>query len=580
MPQRVLALCLDAFDAGLCERLVAETGMDGFANFRDASAVYDLQHGARGADGYSGLTWEQFCSGLKPETSGKWSVVSFDPNSYECWQSDAELPPFVAHTGAKVAVFDPPYFTLDKAPNACGIVGWGGHDTGVPRMANPSELLDELDARYAAAPPLGFVNSMVYPSADATRAMAESLAATVDRRTDIMGWLFGERLTDWDIAIGGISETHDGIELLYHGVDPGHRFADLPSTAPARKGLQDIYASVSRCIQNLRQQFPDVALIAFSMHGMGANDTDIATQLLLSELLYRMEFGRPYFRAPAEWRREAYPQLRFGDVWHDRVNAHMSATPLGNMPERALRKAKRVLFGEQDTTVDGSFTPEGSGDVRSSMHWMPSGRYQQFWPQMRAFGVPTYFDGRVRINLKGRERDGLVARENYVEELERIEAVLLACTNTANGAPAVKRIERANEADPYAIPDTEADLKVFWSVDVMGLAHPEYGPIGPAPMRRVGGHSGGYGVMYAHGCDGLEPGRHGLRSSYDVAPTILDLAGVVRPNQLDGRSVADTAGAVTDTPQSCAGVQAANDTGSAQTDAADAPHLDAVSGGR
>ncbi|MEO1787028.1 MAG: hypothetical protein AAFR41_08405 [Pseudomonadota bacterium] len=167
---------------------------------------------------------------------------------------------------------------------------------------------------------------------------------------------------------------------------------------------------------------------------------------------------------------------------------------------------------------------------------MPSAQYSPYWPQMDAFGVPAYFDGRVRINLQGREKFGKVPLEQYHEVLERIKTTLLECVDTRTGEPVIREMETPGVNDPLGLDGTQADIKILWNGSPVGFRHPKYGDIGPAPVRRVGGHSGGYGALYVMGQD-IEAGDFGLKSSFDVAPTIVELLGQVRPNRMDGESV-------------------------------------------
>jgi predicted AlkP superfamily phosphohydrolase/phosphomutase len=52
---------------------------------------------------------------------------------------------------------------------------------------------------------------------------------------------------------------------------------------------------------------------------------------------------------------------------------------------------------------------------------------------MRAFAVPSYYDGQIRLNLRGRERDGLVEPSRYEATCREIEALLRECRNPLTG---------------------------------------------------------------------------------------------------------------------------------------------------
>ena len=94
---------------------------------------------------------------------------------------------------------------------------------------------------------------------------------------------------------------------------------------------------------------------------------------------------------------------------------------------------------------------------------MPATRYQKFWPQMRAFALPSFYDGRIRVNLAGREAQGIVPLENYEAVCNEIVSLLGACRDSITGVPAVKHIDRPTTRNPLALQATEADLVVVWN---------------------------------------------------------------------------------------------------------------------
>lgn len=532
---RTLVICLDAYDPVLGDRLMAQGRLPGLARLKSQSARFELEHGQDGKARYTGLTWEHFSSGRTPESAAKWSSISFDPTTYRAWQTHATERPFLAGLDARCVIFDAPYFDLAAMENAVGAVGWGGHDTGVHPYAQPGGLMAEINARFGAPPDVHALNTMVYPSVEQTAGMAAMLTASVGKRFDVADWLLGERFPEWDVAVVGVVETHDAVELMQHGVDPGHQLAGAPSAQAAHDGLVAVYEEISRRIEALAQRFPNVNLAAFTMHGMGYNDTDLPTMLLLPELMHRMSFGEPHFRSRADWRGTGAPMLRPGEEWNSAViramagEAQEKPSPLRRFAGRLRRKAVGALRG-------ASHEPQGPKSKSFDVDWMPAMRYARFWPQMEAFSLPAYFDGRVRVNLAGRERDGRTPLAEYEATLDKVEAALRACVDIRTGEPVVREIDRPGLADPLNLLDTSADLRILWNGSPVGFRHPVFGDIGPGPIRRTGGHSGGYGALYVRS-QRLAPGDYGLRSSFDVAPTVVDLLRQVRPNWMDGESV-------------------------------------------
>jgi len=154
---------------------------------------------------------------------------------------------------------------------------------------------------------------------------------------------------------------------------------------------------------------------------------------------------------------------------------------------------------------------------------------------MSAFALPSFLDGRIRINLRGRERDGIVELSQYEEICRSLETLLVECRDPRTGEAAVAEIVRPWTANPLTLPGSESDLLVVWRDVAAAIEHPRLGLIGPVPIRRTGGHTR-HGIAYLAASD-LEPGDRGVRASCDVAPTIAQLLGIEPANRLTGKSL-------------------------------------------
>jgi predicted AlkP superfamily phosphohydrolase/phosphomutase len=155
---------------------------------------------------------------------------------------------------------------------------------------------------------------------------------------------------------------------------------------------------------------------------------------------------------------------------------------------------------------------------------------------MRAFALPSYYDGRIRINLSGREACGRVPASEYGAQCDEIEAALRACRDPATGDEVVGHVERVEGRDPLTLGPTESDLVVVWKGTFCALEHPTLGRVGPIPFRRPGGHTGPYGLAYLSNA-GMGAGDKGIRSSFDVVPTLFELLGEPPPDGLSGASL-------------------------------------------
>jgi hypothetical protein len=166
---------------------------------------------------------------------------------------------------------------------------------------------------------------------------------------------------------------------------------------------------------------------------------------------------------------------------------------------------------------------------------MPAARYARFWPEMDAFALPSFYDGRVRINLVGREAAGRVAPEAYDAACETVIDLVRECRDPVTGEPVLGGVERV-PGDPLRLAPSEADLTFVWANAPTGFVHPRLGTIGPLPYRRTGGHTGGLGVAYIASGD-IPAYDGGVRSAFDVVPTLFALLGEGMPPGLSGKSL-------------------------------------------
>ena len=524
--QRVLAIGLDGYEESLERRLIEAGELPALARLRERSARYLLDHGSAQR---SGLAWEHVSTGLSPESAGRWAALHFDPRTYAVWQEGTRLGPFAARLKSRTVVFDAPYFDLTQAPQVRGVVGWGAHDPGVPAAARPDALLAEFEARFGKYPAEQWIYGVVWASAERAREMGDALVQGLDRRAQAARWLLGERLPDWDLALVVVSEPHSAIEALWHGFDPAHPLHQMPSAEPAREGLLAVYRGVDRLVGELADAFPDAALVVFSMGGMGANHSDTASMALLPELMYRRAFGRTLLQQPGGWADPASsPLLGERQDWSEAVRANFPADAPPPILSRVGRAVRRRLVRQDE--------PAAESYLHRSVNWIPAMHYQPHWHSMHAFALPSYYDGRIRINLSGRESEGCVPASEYEARCNEIEATLRECRDPATGDEVVAHVERVEGRDPLALGPTESDIVVVWRGTFCALEHPTHGRVGPIPYRRTGGHTGPFGLAYLSNA-GMEAGDRGVRSSFDVVPTLFELLGEPPPHGLSGDSL-------------------------------------------
>jgi predicted AlkP superfamily phosphohydrolase/phosphomutase len=544
--RRVLALGLDGLEVTLAERLMAAGEMPALAKLAGRSARFRLDHGPAQR---TGLAWEHVASGLSPDEGRRWAAVEFDPATYATWQEGARFIPWWSGLDRDVVVFDTPYVDLRRSRTTRGVVGWGAHDPGIDLDACPHELLAEFDERFGAYPASSWTYGMPFPSTARTQAMGEDLVSALDLRTRAARWLATERLRDWDLFLAVAGEAHGAMEGLWHGMDPSHPHHAHPSSPAAGEALRALHRALDRMVGELVEAAGDAAVVAFTMGGMGPNHSDVSSMVLLPELLYRHAFGEPRLAVPAAWTAEpkSVPVLGEGEPWARASREWISeppapkergpAAPLRALARRLPEPVKSALRGRPGS---GNGSRNAATTARQPLRWQPAARYAAHWPKMPAFALPSFYDGRIRVNLAGRERDGIVPPARYEETLAELEALLRECRNPRTGEPVVEFFERASTRDPLALSGSEADLLVVWRGVVAALEHPRLGLVGPVPLRRTGGHTGPHGMAYVAAPDmgaGLAPGDRGVRSSFDVVPTLARLLDAAPSSRITGTSL-------------------------------------------
>jgi predicted AlkP superfamily phosphohydrolase/phosphomutase len=153
------------------------------------------------------------------------------------------------------------------------------------------------------------------------------------------------------------------------------------------------------------------------------------------------------------------------------------------------------------------------------------------WSATKAFAHPAENQGYIRLNLRGRERDGIVAPEEAKDVMEEITAGLLTFTEL-DGSPVIRSIERV--ADLFGTGERAhqlPDLIVKWvdtpATQVRGVRSERYGTV----LRHgVGsGRSGNHteGDAWALVVPGASTPAHPHRTPRleDIAATAAALAG-------------------------------------------------------
>ena len=144
---------------------------------------------------------------------------------------------------------------------------------------------------------------------------------------------------------------------------------------------------------------------------------------------------------------------------------------------------------------------------------------------MKAFALPTFGDARIRLNVRGRERDGIVEPADY-------DAACRSWTRSALAAirgPAARSSPPRGDRAPARRWSGAGATRTSWSSG--GAASTPLstraGLIGPFPFRRTSGHSD-RGFAFFSG-PGISAGNLGEWRAMNLTATLVALLSRAAP---------------------------------------------------
>ncbi len=411
-------------------------------------------------------------------------------------------------------------------------MGWGTEANQCLRVSRPPELINDLIARHGLHPLFEDASSKQVSGADdketvlsyripnaydvpALFDLADRLRTGARRRAQIIGDLLGRG--PWDFLLGVFAETHTAGHLLWH-LSREHPLKNLLTTPRADDPMLRVFQAVDEGVGEVLAHVPkDAYLVIFSTYGLFANVLDLPSMVFLPELLYRWNFpGETGLGSGGHGGRPPPPRTNYRAYWAEEV---------WNL--RAQRTHQRL---------ESPAEQERRGDP---LYWQPANWYRPLWPDMKAFALPTYSEGLIRINVKGRDAAGQVDGDEFGQTCDALCEYLSGVTDARSGRPMVREIMRARR-DPFDKDERgpAADLIVLWQEDEPTdvVEAPGAGRIGPMPYFRSGGHSS-KGFVLARG-PGIEPGsRLPETHAEDLTATFFNLVGQSPPKHVCGRPV-------------------------------------------
>ena len=558
-----IAIGLDSVDPGVMEKWMAKGHLKHLNRLRQQGSYGRLDNTVNYCDvpvetSSTERLWVMALTGCLPNTTGYWGPVKYDVDNYDVVHNTEgaydykEYPAFYSlGEDYKVAIFDAPVAALSDQVNGPQILGWGGHAPHTPSHSKPPELFGEIVEKYGNNPVLHKDYGCWWDKEYFSNTQ-RNLGVSIKRRVEICQDLLKQ--DNWDLFLTVFGDTHSASHDFWHLSQSDHPlYPYMAEKRAAGDPMLNAFKQVDNAIGEILEAAPkDANVVVFSVHSMGNNVTDVFSMLFLGEFLYRFNFPGKMMLAPGKkGQRLAPPNIKPqrktwpGEVWQQKY----SRNPLKRLLRRYL---PGTLQGKLDNWLKSSEldTIRCPGWTSESLNWQPAMWYQHLWPEMKAFALPAFAAGHVRINLKGREPNGIVDPTDYDALCAELTGQLMQLTDARTGEPVVKEVIKTRKSPTDNSPNLpDPDLVVLWNdtpTDVVDS--PDYGRLAPVTSYRPGGHRVP-GWLLAKG-EGIEPGGTLSKgAAIDIGPTILEVMNVPTPAHCDGKPLVRKVSAVGSTGQ-------------------------------
>jgi predicted AlkP superfamily phosphohydrolase/phosphomutase len=470
---RFILVALDSADPDLLLQWSADGTLPTLAAMRQRGAHARLT-GPETVSAHG--VWTSIWSGVSLNRHGHYLRRALRSGSYDLTTAahslDAAPAFWCALTNQRIAVLDAPDARLIAGLPGPQLLGWGNHPSPSRVQSEPCGLAEKIARR--AGP------RILSDETQGSRARDRRVLGELLERVRRQGQLARELMDGCDGAVIGFGDAHAA----------GHRFWKYGprATTPIHDGqlseaLKEVYVAIDAEIgRSLAALGDDVHVAVISNHGI----------------------------------REGYPTEGLMQAFCHRLGYQVARR------RGSVASGSRIIATSWHR-VAGRLRPHGAAPAAELTG--------TDWSRTTVFAVPGFYTGFLRVNLRGREPQGIVDRAGYTALLDRLEIDLRRVVDAATGEPAVERITRTVDAFGGAIPELLPDVFVEWRLAASPrVRHPR------AILQRRG-----LGVPRAnlHSRTGIAfmagPGMHargdaGELSPTDLAPLFLCLAGAASPD--------------------------------------------------
>jgi predicted AlkP superfamily phosphohydrolase/phosphomutase len=432
--------------------------------------------------------WVSLLSGVPMSRHGFYYYRRLKPGTYELETVTGRVAaarPFWAHaSGKRIAVIDAPHFYPEPGVEGIHLAEWATHHPSYPPSASPPALLETVQRVFGTQIR---IPEELESSLDDDRRIYECALTRLEKKGVLCRKLLEGEAFDAVVIVFGDSHlaTHQFWE--YRPEHRGRRKRDPRGVLDA--AIPEIFQRIDREMGSLIGRLPPDSNICI-VSSTGMQDHYPTTGLIEGFCRALGYQASP----PASTRARPMNMLR------------------KLLPER-LRYAlsRRLSESTQQRLMNEKFQTGTD------------------WGRTSAFAIPSFFTSFVRVNLKGREPQGVVnPGADYEGLLARLTDDLHHLTDPGSGEPLVREVFPTATLYQGRPPELLPDLFVEWMPHARQLdraTHPRAEIVAyPPEIVRSNDHSRS-GLVAMAGPSIRREGALGEVSLLDLAPTFLALMG-------------------------------------------------------
>lgn len=499
---RIFALGLEGADWSLIKKWALEGFLPNLKKFIDEGSHYSID---TFTDTLHGSNWFSFFLGQQPGEHGLYSYLSWNPGEMKMVSPSSswvDITPFwqtLKKDGAKAVVLNIPYAFSLKEFNGIEVLSLAGDHALTPLISYPPQVADRIKRLYGSVP-YPKENYDMMPFRDFLAVRDEMILLT-QRLRDIYLEILKEE--EWNFFLAGFPALHRA----------GHRlWSDRGIKEPVTEGereqvseaLRQVYVALDGALGNLVSSASPSLVLLFAFDGMRDNNS---REGIFPEMLQRV--------------------LNRGEGKDkDHRSQSMLMRVRNFIPNSWRFKIKSMLPVSWRNQLI-SFWRLGQLD----------------WSKTEAFALPLDINVGVRVNLKGREKNGIVQPGKQYDDLcQYIMNELLTFVDADTGKPLIKELRLSKDIFHGDKLDLLPDIIGRWNDDPCAdhrvITSVRYGDIpwsvpGKNPDGRSGNHISN-GFLLAYG-DHIRKDKMGDVHIIDLAPTILHLLGEEIPSHMKGK---------------------------------------------